>query len=221
MSATGGQIILAYPPRVTPIRNVRSTLLLAVRSSLQESGHFDAYCEALAPGHRAVILQTVAGVWIPLEAAMEHYRALDSLQLSTEVQMRLGGATFERMRATLLGTMLRYANEAGVTPWTLLPHLQRFWNRAFDGGGLQVVKVGPKEGLAHCIQVEMTESRYFRGALRGLLGSVLSLFCRKAYVQELGGTRERVALAMRMQWQREATNPETCPESVYGCPCRR
>jgi hypothetical protein len=63
-----------------------------------------------------LILQTVAGVWIPLEAAMVHYRALDSLLLSTEVQMRLGGATFERIRGTLLGTMLRFANDAGVTP---------------------------------------------------------------------------------------------------------
>lgn len=200
MSATGGQIILAYPPRVTPIRNVRSTLLLAVRSSLQESGHYDAYCDALAPAHRTLILQTVAGVWIPLEAAMEHYRALDSLLLSTEVQMRLGGATFERIRGTLLGTMLRYANDAGVTPWVLLPQLQRFWNRAFDGGGLQVVKVGPKEALGHCVQVEMCESRYFRSALRGLLGAVLGLFCRKAYVQEIGGTRERGSLTMKMQW---------------------
>ncbi|MGH7437912.1 MAG: hypothetical protein ACRENE_19710 [Polyangiaceae bacterium] len=185
---------------MTPIRHVRSTLLLAVRSSLQESGHYDAYCEALAPAHRTLILQTVAGVWIPIEAAMAHYGALDSLMLSTEGQMRLGGATFERMRATLLGTMLRYANEAGVTPWTLLPHLQRFWNRAFDGGGLQIVKVGPKEALGYCIQVEMTESRYFRGALRGLLGSVLGLFCRKAYVQELGGTRGRGSLGLKMQW---------------------
>lgn len=200
MSAVGGQIILAYPGRVTPIRNVRSTLLLAVRSSLQDTGHYDAYCEALAPAHRTLILQTVAGVWIPIDAAIAHYQALDALALSTEVQMRLGGATFERMRATLLGTMLRYANEAGVTPWTLLPHLQRFWNRAFDGGGLQMVKVGPKEALGYCVQVEMTESRYFRNALRGLLAAVLGLFCRKAYVQEIGGTRERGTLSMKMQW---------------------
>ncbi len=194
------QIILAYPSTISPIRNVRSTLLLAVRSSLQESGHYEAYRAALAPAHRALILQTVAGVWVPIEAAMAHYRALDSLELSTELQLRLGGATFERVRGTLLGTMVRFANDAGVTPWVLLPQLQRFWNRAFDGGGLQVVKVGPKEAIARCVQVEMSESRYFRNALRGLLGAVLGLFCRKAYVLEIAGTRERGSVAMRMQW---------------------
>jgi hypothetical protein len=198
--ATGGQIILAFPPRVTPVRNVRSTLLLAVRSSLQESGHYDAYCAAIAPAHRELILQTVAGVWVPIDAAMVHYGALDALRLSTETQMRLGGATFERIRGTLLGTMLRVANDAGVTPWTLLPQLQRFWNRAFDGGGLQVVKVGPKEALGYCVQAGMAESPYFRSALRGLLAAVVGLFCRKAYVQELGGTRERGSVAMKMQW---------------------
>ena len=122
---------------------------------------------------------------------MVHYGALDSLLLSTESQMRLGGATFERIRGTLLGTMLRFANDAGVTPWTLLPQLQRFWNRAFDGGGLQVVKVGPKEALGCCVQTEMSNSPYFRNALRGLLSAVMGLFCRKAYVQELRAPRER------------------------------
>ena len=200
MDATGGQIILAYPARVTPVRNVRSTLLLAVRSSLQESGHYDAYCEALPTAHRALILQTVAGLWIPIEVAMVHYGALDSLLLSTESQMRLGGATFERIRGTLLGTMLRFANDAGVTPWTLLPQLQRFWNRAFDGGGLQVVKVGPKEALGCCVQTEMSNSPYFRNALRGLLSAVMGLFCRKAYVQELRAPRERGSMGLKMQW---------------------
>ena len=200
MRVTGGEVILAYPARVTPVRSVRSTLLLAVRSTLQENGLYDAYCDAIPPVHRVLILQTVAGVWIPIDAAMVHYRALDSLLLSTEAQMRLGGATFERIRGTLLGTMIRFANDAGVTPWTLLPQLQRFWNRAFDGGGLQIVKVGPKEALARCIQAEMSDSPYFRNALRGLLKAAVGLFSAQAYVQELAGMREQGSAALRVQW---------------------
>ncbi len=82
MGVTAGEIILAYPERVTPVRSVRSTLLLAVRSSLQENGHYDAYCDAIPPVQRVLILQTVAGVWIPIEVAMVHYRALDTLSRS-------------------------------------------------------------------------------------------------------------------------------------------
>jgi len=200
VGVAGREIILAYPAHVIPVRSVRSTLLLAVRSTLQENGDYDAYCDAIPPAQRDLILQTVAGVWIPIEAAMVHYRALDSLLLSTEAQMRLGGATFERIRGTLLGTMLRFANDAGVTPWTLLPQLQRFWNRAFDGGGLQVVKVGPKEALGCCIQAEMSDSPYFRNALRGLLTAAVGLFCKKAYIQELSGMRERGSATFKVQW---------------------
>jgi len=200
VDAAEGEIILAYPPRVTPVSSVRSTLLLAVRSALREEGHYDAYCAALPPAQRILILETVAGVWVPIEAAMVHYRALDSLLLPTETQMRLGGATFERIRGTLLGTMVRFATGAGVTPWTLLPQLQRFWNRAFDGGGLQVVKLGPKEAIGRCIQAEMSDSLYFRNAMRGLLTAAVGLFCTKAYVQELRGTRERGSAAYKMQW---------------------
>lgn len=131
---------------------------------------------------------------------MAHYRALDSLRLPLETEARLGGATFERMRGTLLGTMLRFAHDAGMSPWTLLGQLQRFWNRAFDGGGLQIVKLGPKEAHVYCVEAEMAESGYFRNALRGLLGSGVQLFCRKAYVTEPKGVRARGTFSLRVQW---------------------
>lgn len=195
-----GEVILPYPAHATPVRQVRSTLLLAVRSALQEEGYFDAYQAALPPEHRDLVLQTVAGMWVPIQAAMAHYRALDSLLLPTETEMRLGGTTFDCVRATMLGTVLRFANHAGVTPWTLLQQLPRFWTRAFDGGGLRVVKIGPKEAVGSCILAEMADSRYFRNAMRGLLTAVIQLFCKKAYVTETRGHREQASASFKMQW---------------------
>jgi hypothetical protein len=88
----------------------------------------------------------------------------------------------------------------GVTPWTLLPHLQRFWERGYDGGGLSVARMGPKEARVELTQCSLAESRYFRNAVRGLFGTVLQLFCTRAYMQEIAGPRQLGCIHLRAQW---------------------
>ena len=100
----------------------------------------------------------------------------------------------------MFGTVLRLAKGAGVTPWTVLPHLQRFWERGYDGGGLSVWRLGPKEARIELAQCSLAEVRYFRNALRGLFSSVVQLFCTRAYLQEAPGTRPRGGFAVRAQW---------------------
>ena len=116
------------------------------------------------------------------------------------MEVQLGGATFERVRGTLLGTMLRMANGAGVTPWTLLPQLQRFWNRAYDGAGIQVVRLGLKDAQVDLIQCPFADTHYHRNALRGVVRQLLRLFCRQAYVQEPKGHRAPGSVSLRAQW---------------------
>ena len=57
----------------------------------------------------------------PVEAAMDHYRACDSLNLSVDVQVANGRGTFERAGSTVFGTILKMARGVGITPWTLMP----------------------------------------------------------------------------------------------------
>jgi hypothetical protein len=169
-------------------------------SALRDKGYFDSYALALAPEHRDELLNAVAGVWIPVEVARAHYRACDALQLSPDAETELGRAVFERTGDTMFGTVLRLAKGVGVTPWTLLPHLHRFWERGYDGGGLRVLRIGPKEARIDLIQCSLTEGRYFRNAVRGLMGSVVQLFCERAYLQEPPGPRALGAMSLRAQW---------------------
>jgi hypothetical protein len=195
-----GEIVLAFPARINPVRNVRSTLLMGAMASLKSAGHFEAYCKAVAPAHRDVLLRAVAGTWIPGDTAMAHYVACDSLELSADVEAKLGGATFDRVRGTLLGTMLQLANGVGVTPWTLLGQIQRFWDRAYDGAGIQVRRLGPKDAHVDVVQCPFAETHYHRNALRGLFRAVVHLFCQQAYVQERKGYRAPGTMAFRAQW---------------------
>jgi hypothetical protein len=117
-----------------------------------------------------------------------------------DVEANLGGATFERVRGTLLGTMLRLANDPGVTPWTLLPQMQRFWHRAYDGAGIQVVRTGPKDAQVDLAQNPFADTHYHRNALRGVFRAVLRLFSREAYVQERKGYRAPGTYSLLAQW---------------------
>lgn len=192
-------VVLAFPAHAVATRAVRSTVLLGSITSLKEEGHFDRMSAALEPAYRDTLLQAVAGVWLPLEAALAYYRACDSLGLSSDAVAKLGGATFTRIQGALLGTVLRMANGAGVTPWTILPQLQRFWDRAYQGGAVQITRVGPKDAHLEVTRCPLADSHYYRHALRGLTSSVLSLFCQKVYVHERPGRPEGAA-TLRAQW---------------------
>jgi hypothetical protein len=193
-------VVLAFPPKAVATRSVRSTVLLGSIATLREAGHHAAWSAALDPAHRDTLLQAVAGVWLSLDVALAHYEACDSLALSSDAVAKLGGATFARVQGALMGTVLAMANGAGVTPWTVLPHLQRFWNRAYQGGALQITRHGPKDAHLDLARCALAESHYYRNGLRGLAAAVMSLFCQKVYVKEQVGPRPEGTLTLHAQW---------------------
>ncbi|HEY3817748.1 MAG TPA: hypothetical protein VGL81_11280 [Polyangiaceae bacterium] len=193
-------MVLPFPKQAVATRSVRSTVVIGSIASIREAGHFDRWSAALEPAYRDTLLHCVAGVWLPLDVGLAYYRACDSLGLSNEVVAKLGSATFRRIQGTLLGTVLRMANGSGVTPWTILPHLQRFWDRGYKGGGCQITRHGPKDAHLALERCAFANSHYHRNALRGLASSVLALFCQKVYVQEQAGPRPDGSLVLHAQW---------------------
>jgi hypothetical protein len=193
------EVILPFPAHIEPVRGIRSTVIVGSFAVLRERGLFDAYAAALPSRERELLVNIVVGAWIPLELALVHYAACDSLTLPPDTIAQMGRGVFDRIRGTLLGTTVRMAKEAGVTPWTVLPHLQRFWDRAYQGGGLSVTKLGPKEARGDVVYARLCDSIYFRHALRGLLVGVLELFCQKAYVSILP-VQASASITYKMQW---------------------
>jgi hypothetical protein len=178
----------------------RSTLLQSGIESLRDAGLYEAYVDAVAPEVRQEIEQAVVGMWIPIETAVAHYLALDGLGLSTESAAKLGRSTFDRSKGMLLGAATGLARGAGVTPLTLVPHLQRFWLRGFDGGGMQAVQVGPKELRVDIVASPILKSAYFRAACCGLATALFELVSQKAYVHVEAGQAAETAMVFRVQW---------------------
>jgi hypothetical protein len=194
------EAVLPLALEVSVARHFRSTVLLSSVAAVRAAGHGDAYSAALPREFHDTIFHAIAGVWLPMDVALAHYAALDSLHLTPDEATALGRSTEERTRGTLLGTAVRLAKEAGVTPWTVFPLFQRFWERGFDGGGIAVYKLGPKEVRLDCVKVPCNESPYFRSALRGLIWSMLDLFCTRCWIHERAANRAPQSSSYRAQW---------------------
>jgi hypothetical protein len=194
-------VLLPFPERIPPMRKARSTLLLGGLASLSAAGLSDAWAAVVPAEVRTAIQSSVAGMWLPIEIAVEHYTACDQLGVSAEAAARIGRGTFERTKGLLLGTAIGLAKRAGVTPWTFVPHLQRFWLRGYDGGGVQATKLGPKELRVDVVACPLFTSRYYRAACRGLVTGLMELVCRKAYGHEEKGDGDPdTTLSVRVQW---------------------
>lgn len=188
------------PTPVVPVRHARSTVLIGSLASIRGSGRFDEYAARLTPTHRDLLFNLVAGTWVPMDVAYAHYEACESLNFTADQGVANGRATFDKTSGTLLGTVVRMAKEAGVTPWNIFPQYQRFWSRGYDGNGVGVMKLGPKEARVNVVQNRLADVRYYRYALRGLVLGVTELFCRKAYITEKPGMHVPGAVSFRIQW---------------------
>jgi hypothetical protein len=192
------EVLHEVPESPRPVARVRSTILLASRTSIVESGHGARYEAALDPIARRAIGEAVAGVWLPLEVARAHYRACDALDLGANAIAAIGRSTNDRVKGTLAGTFIRVFQEAGGSPWSVIPHWQRFWDRAFDGGALRVTKLGPKDARVDAVACSLCESHYFRHGLRGLSSGFIEVLCHRAYATEIGKSLD--GLSIRYQW---------------------
>jgi hypothetical protein len=196
-----GEPVLALPPRneIAPATAFRTTWVVSSLQSLRARGHFEAYFAELPERYRGTILESVVGVWLPMDAARAHYDACERLRLSVEEQLAMGAAVGERAQGTLLSTVVKSAQGVGVTPWTVLPHFDRLWRRGCNGGAVAVYRVGPKEARTEFVGCSLFDVAYFRHAFRGVIHGVASLFCEKVYVHELP-KRATGGAQFRFQW---------------------
>jgi hypothetical protein len=197
------EVVVPFPvprERLLPVSAVRSTLIASSLRTLRECGRFDAYLATLDPAWHEAILHAVAGVWLPIEAGLAHYTACDRLGFSVTQQLANGRAVGDRIQGTFLSSMVRAAKGVGTTPWSAVAYSGKLYSRLFEGGGICVTKLGPKEARVEIANNPLVSVSYFRNGLRGLYQVAIELFCSKAYVTDVpGGALER-SCAMKISW---------------------
>ena len=179
------ELILPLPATViSSVTSVRSTLLASSLQAVRERSLVDAYTRALPKRYHDQVLHTLAPVWLPIDAAMAHSRAMDSLRLPEDQVLMIGRSVGDRLQGTFLGTLARGARHAGVTPWSLAVKVERVWSRVFEGGAIGVVKLGPKDGLISIRGLPLLSVDYFRIGWRGVIGAGVEAVARRCYVRE-------------------------------------
>jgi len=186
---------------VEPVTQIRSTQVAASVLALRARGYYERYLALLPARYHEPVLHSVPGTWLPIEVGVAHYRAADALGLSVEEQMAMGRGVAERIQNGLLGTLVRLAKTAGVTPWTGLEYTPRLWQRTLIGGACAVYQLVPKEARVEFHGVpELAALPYFRHGFRGMFAGSGELFCRKVYVTDLVAFALRKVIGFRVSW---------------------
>jgi hypothetical protein len=187
-------VALRHPrERIPPVARVRSTMVISSLRGLGERGLLDAYRERLPAAFHEPILGAIAGEWLGIEVATAHYRACDALGLTVPEQVAMGASVGDALNGTFLGAIVRMARGAGVTPWLALKQYARLWDRIFDGGDVEIDKLGPKEALIQMHGLTLFSIPYIRVAMRGMHQTGFMLFCTKCYMTDLASSSTRHA----------------------------
>jgi hypothetical protein len=179
---------------------VRSTLVTSSIQSLRQRGLGKRYESVLGGPHRETLLTSIAGVWLPVEAALTHYAACDRLGLDDATKLALGVEVGARVNGTLLGMLARMARTVGVTPWPALAQSGKLYGRLFCGGGIAVFKHGPKDASVQIVGNALCDIDYFRVGLGGVYQAALRHFCRQVHTSLSTGRRQPRSLVLQISW---------------------
>jgi hypothetical protein len=135
------------PETAFPVTDVRSTLIVSGMQALRSRGLYERYVDSLPHGARERLVSLVAGAWLPIDLAIEHYLAADRLGLEARVIESIGGEVADRINKSVLSVAVQLSKRVGVTPWNALSLAHRISDLSWKGGDIAVWKTGAKEAL--------------------------------------------------------------------------
>lgn len=189
--------------QLTPTTQFRSTWVVSSQNTLRDRGHYHRYLELLPDAHREPLSMMIVGGWVAMDVAAAHYDACEALELPSSERLAIGRAVTKHLNHTLLSTAVRLASQSGATLWTPLSHFYRLWNRMFVGGGVTVLKLGPKEARVEVLGCTLAHIPYFRTGLQGVLLGIGALFSQRVYVREVtrvGSGMPQTSIIFRGSW---------------------
>jgi hypothetical protein len=178
--------LLPHADVITRATHVRSTLLQASLRMVKVHGNFERWLAAVDPHYRALIADSVAPSWLPIEAGMAHYMACDSFGLDDAALDHIGQNVGEQLQNTLLSVAAKLVRNAGVTPEAGAAAFGKLWPRLFQGGSFQLALLGRKDLSIELCSAVLPRSRYFRGTLIGNVRAAIKLLRTRAlYIKQL------------------------------------
>jgi hypothetical protein len=196
-----GEIVLPFrTPNPRPIVEARSTLIISGIQTLRAQGLYDRYLELLSQKMREQIMSLVAGLWIPAELAVEHYRTVDKLDLPRTTIESIGAEVAERAYKTVLSRVPAAARGADATPWTVLLLSHRNLDLNWKGSDMMITKEGPQEAIFIWAGQPCASIPYFVTSWGSFLHALTSLSCTRARHRLVPERCSPTTITIRLSW---------------------
>ena len=193
--------IVSLPDPCTTIRRVRGTVLASSFQLMRRDGLESAYWSRLPEEHHPVMRAMIPMSWLDVPPVLAHYRVLDALVVDPAHQRRNGAFVAKRIHQTYLQTLVRALRNSGaIDPGVLLRRMPSVWARVFEGGGVQIEQVGPKDVEIEAVGIPLFDFSYFRLGWEGVFEGILGLVVRKVYVNSVESDPTKHSLKIRIAW---------------------
>jgi hypothetical protein len=183
-AATAEIVVDHVSPHGPNVTHIRGIVLTKSIENLTRAGLLDRYLRELDPQLHEPMRFVIAASWVPIDLGRAHYDACDRMRLGDRTTEELGELMAASMGGTLFASLLRATRNAGMESlWTVLKQNDRLWDRMYQGGGVTVIKLGPKDLVLENHGISLAESRHFRAAYRAYWVALGRLFAKAAYVK--------------------------------------
>ena len=161
-SIEGGEIRIRHAAEPRPTTAIKNALLQASLAQLRAKGLYERYAAIVPPAVPQQILSSLAMSWMPIELAVAHYGACEGMMLAAEQATEVGAGVGERVQETSLSAAAKKTREPTADVWSNLGTLYRVWARHYQGGSIQIVKLGPSDMVIQQRGFVLTQYRYYR-----------------------------------------------------------
>jgi hypothetical protein len=195
------EIVIPHDRAAGPVTAVRNVLLQASLAELRAHGHYERYAKLIDPRVLEQLLSGLGPGWVPLDLAFAHYEACEKLCLTREEFAAMGDRVGDRVQDAVLVSLAKKVRENDFDLWLAVPALHRMWPRLFQGGSIQVVKLGPKEQLLEERGIVLNRFSYYRhGHVAALCASRGALGVRMTSAQVVSYAATTDEMVIRLAW---------------------
>jgi hypothetical protein len=153
---------------------------------LEKAGYLAEYLKHLPEQHHEPLVRGLATSWVPSESVLAHYAALDALCFTDAQLAGMTESLAPTLYQTVFAALLRITRatvDAG--PWGGLNQSARVASRIYQGGGLTVTQVGPKDALHEHTGMPFADSHTFRHAHCTFIRGVISMSTKACIVRDV------------------------------------
>lgn len=199
---TEREVVIPHDMTRGPVTAVKGMLLQFSIAQIKHYGYYERYAQFIAPGLLGELLSHVASSWLPVELAMAHYEACDKLRLNASEVARLATRVGDHLQERSYVSAAKKDRPPDFDLWTETPALHRMWDRLYQGGSVQVVKMSPKHQLLEQRGFPMNRYAYYRDAQIAVVRTAYSgLGLRLSRLEVVSFSAARDELVLRVAWQ--------------------